>query len=63
MLCKSMEICLPISLPCKGTSILIFVTSEASFYLQVRSVQPLMQSLFPRVRCIYMQECSTYSLM
>ena len=31
MLCKSAETCHPVSLPCKGTNILIFVTCGASF--------------------------------
>ena len=32
MLCKSVETCHPVSLPCKGTNILIFVTCGVSFY-------------------------------
>ena len=59
---ESAETCHPVSLPCKGTSILVVVTCGASFYLRVWSVQPLIQSLYPRVRCIYMQECSVHSL-
>ena len=50
-----------LSLPCKGTNILIFVTCVASFYPWVWSVQPPIQSLYPRVRCIYLQECSAHS--
>ena len=50
-------------LPCKGISILIFVTCGASFYLWVWSVQPLIQSPYPCLRCIYMQECSVHSLI
>ena len=63
MLHKSAETCHPVSLPCKGTNILIFVTCGASFYLQVWSVQPPIQSLYPWVRCIYMQECSLHLLI
>ena len=40
MLYKSAETCHLVSLPCKGTNILIFVTCGASFYLWVWSVQP-----------------------
>ena len=58
-----METCHPVSLPCKGTNILIFVTCLASFYLWVWSVQPLIQSLYLWVRCIYMQECSVHLLI
>ena len=45
MLYKSAETCHPVSLPCKGTNILIFVTCGASFYLRVWSVQPPIQSI------------------
>ena len=45
MLYKSAETCHPVSLPCKGTNTLIFVTCGASFYLQVWSVQPPIQSI------------------
>ena len=31
MLCKSVETCHPVSLPCKGTNILMFVTCGAKF--------------------------------
>ena len=34
MLFKSVETCHPVSLPCKVTSILIFLTCGASFYLR-----------------------------
>ena len=47
----------------KYTNILIFVTYLASFYLRVWSVQPLIQSLYPWMRCIYMQECSVHLLI
>ena len=57
MLYKYVETCHPVSLPCKGTSILIFVTCGASFHLWVWSVQSPIQTLYPWVRCIYMQEC------
>ena len=63
MLYKSAETCHPVSLPCKGTNMLIFVTCRASFYLRVWSVQPPIQSLYPGIICIYMQECSVYSLI
>ena len=63
MLYKSAETCHPISLPCKGTNILIFVTCGASFYLRVWSVNLPIQSLYPWVRCIYMQECSVHLLI
>ena len=55
MLYKSAETCHPVSLPCKGTNILMFETCGASFYLWVWSVQPPIQSLYLWVRCIYMQ--------
>ena len=60
---KSAETCHPVSLPCKGTRILIFVTCGPRFYLRVWYVQPPIQSLYPWVRCISMQECSVHSLM
>ena len=41
----------------------IFVTCGASFYLWVWSAQPPIQSLYPWVRCIYMQECSVHLLI
>ena len=63
MLYKSAETCHPVSLPCKGTNILIFVTCGASFYLYVWSVQPQIQSPYLLVRCIYMQECSVHLLI
>ena len=63
MLYESAETCHPVSLPCKGTSILIFVTCGANFYLRVWSVQPPIQSLYSWVRCIYMQECSVHLLI
>ena len=63
MLYKSVETCHPVSLPYKGTNILIFVTCRANFYLWVWSVQPPIQSLYPWVRCIYMQECSMHFLI
>ena len=63
MLYKSAETCHPVSLTCKGTNIQIFVTCGASFYLRVWSVQPPIQSLYPWVRCIYMQECSVHLLI
>ena len=63
MLYKSAETCHPVSLPCKGTNIHIFVTCGVSFYLWVWSVQPPIQSLYPWVRCYYMQECSVHLLM
>ena len=62
MVYKSAETCHPVSLPYKGTNILIFVTCGASFYFQVWSVQPLIQSLYSWVRFIYMQEFSVHSL-
>ena len=46
---KSVETCHPVSLPCKGTSILIFVTCGASFYPRVWSVQPQLMILLPCV--------------
>ena len=55
MLYKSVETCHPVSLPCKGTSILIFVICGASFYLWVWSVQLWIQSLYAWVWCIHMQ--------
>ena len=58
---KSAEIYHPVSLPCKGTSFLMFVTCGARFYLWVWSVQPPIQSLYPWVWCIYMKECSVHS--
>ena len=63
ILYKSAAISLPISLPCKGPSVLVFVTYGTSFYLPVRSVQPPIQSLYSRVRCIYMLERSVHSLI
>ena len=63
MLYKSAATCNPVILPSKGRNILIFVTCGASFYLWVWSVQPLIQSLHPWLRCIYMQECSVHSLI
>ena len=63
MLFKSSETCHPVSLPCRGTSILTFVTCGASFGLRVWSVEQPIQSLYPWVRCIYMQECSVHSLV
>ena len=63
MLYKSVETCHLVSLPCKGTNILIFVTCGVSFYLRVWSVQTPIQSQYPWVRCIYMQECSVHSLI
>ena len=63
MLYKSAETYHPVSLPCKGSNILIFVTCGASFYLRVLSVQPPIQSLYSWVRYIYMQECSVHSLI
>ena len=62
MLYKSAETCHLVSLPCKGTNILIIVTCGASCYLRVWSVQPPIQSLYLCVRCIYMQECSVHLL-
>ena len=62
MLYKSAKTCHPLSLPCRGTNILIYVTCGASFYLRLWSVQPPIQSLYPLVSCIYMQECSVHSL-
>ena len=53
MLYKSAETRHPVSLPCKDTNILIFVTCGASFYLRLWSVQPPIQSLYLWVRCIY----------
>ena len=47
MLYKSTETCHPVSLPCKGTNILIFVTCGASFYLRAWSVQPPIQCFIP----------------
>ena len=55
MLYKSAETCHPVSLPFNGTNILIFVTCGASFNLWVWSVQPLIQYLYPWVRCIYIK--------
>ena len=43
---KSIETCHPVSLPCKGTNILMFVTCGASFYLWVWSVQPIKYNLY-----------------
>ena len=54
MLHKSAETCHPVSLPCKGTNILIFVTCRASFYLWVWSVQPPIQSLLADTTSILM---------
>ena len=57
MLYKSVETYHPVSLPCKDTNILIFVTCGASFYLLVWSVQSPIQSLYPWARCIYVITC------
>ena len=63
LLYKSVKTCHPVSLPCKGTNILIFATCGASFDPQVWSVQPPIQSLYPWVRCVYMHECSVHLLI